>query len=951
MNLRRLSRSAKNNGEKLPLFARLTLFFFDRPRISLGLWLIILTLGLASYTTLLRREGFPDVSIPYSFINGSYLVNDPAKVDQDIGKPVSEVIQKVDNVEFVDSQSGANFFTITIQYTEDVSSAAGNAAVEKAVRQSGVLPAEAMAEFKPLSPEVNDRGDDMLIAFYSDDGSASTEELASRGRQAAEFLDRASPSDSIGLSELIDPYAKGVDPSTGQVETSQKTFDRFGFRENGQTKFFASVLIGVQGTKGFDVLKLDDEVNAAVSKLNDSPDFEGFSAKVAYSLAPSIEMQVNDLQRSLLEGLAAVLAVSALLIALRAALITVMSMIMVIMATLALLLAIGYSLNTITLFSLILCLSLIVDDTIIMVESIDAQRRRSKRAREAVEQASKKISRVMVAATLTAMIGFVPLVFVSGILGSFIRAIPVTIIAALLISLLVALTFIPVLSRYLLLRPHQLGPTQVKESVSHHLEAYIAKTISRPLLWLRHSRRRQFGLGSAAVIVGFIFIGAGLFMFQKVPFNVFAPSRDSDALGGNLVFDSGQDIVEVQETADRANEIIARETGTNFSRASYYNTGTIQGAQIVVDLTSYKDRDITAPQLTDQLEKAFETFNGAKAQFNLIDVGPPAAAFMVRVETDNREMAMALAGDLRSFLENVELKRLDGSTARLKSVTVASPDLLTRRDGKAYISVTAAEFTGSDISALVALTEDAIEKRFNKEKLAEYGLKPGVIKPDLGIEGDFQNSFNTMVFAFPILLVAIYILLVVQFRSLLQPALIFMAIPFSLFGITGGLWLTGNDFSFFTMLGFFALLGLSIKNTILLTDYANRAHRDGHSVIDSVAISLQERFRPLIATSFTAIVSLVPLYLANPFWEGLTVTLIFGLLSSTFLVIIAFPYFYLGAEYMRLRIRRRTFLLWLILGIAVSGLLVLAGQTALIPLGLLAVSLGMPAYRKIRSTG
>src|SRR5206468_3980614 len=138
-----------------------------------------------------------------------------------------------------------------------------------------------------------------------------------------------------------------------------------------------------------------------------------------------------------------------------------------------------------------------------------------------------------------------------------------------------------------------------------------------------------------------------------------------------------------------------------------------------------------------------------------------------------------------------------------------------------------------------------------------------------------------------------------QFRSLLQPLLIFMALPFSIFGITLGLYLTDNAFSFFTMLGFFALIGLSIKNTILLTDFANQARRAGMGTVDAAHEALAERFRPLIATSLTAVVSLIPLTLSDPFWEGLGVTLIFGLLSSTFLVVTVFPYYYLGAEYLR----------------------------------------------------
>jgi multidrug efflux pump subunit AcrB len=103
------------------------------------------------------------------------------------------------------------------------------------------------------------------------------------------------------------------------------------------------------------------------------------------------------------------------------------------------------------------------------------------------------------------------------------------------------------------------------------------------------------------------------------------------------------------------------------------------------------------------------------------------------------------------------------------------------------------------------------------------------------------------------------------------------------------------------MLGFFALIGLSIKNTILLTDFANQSRRAGLNAVDSAVAALEERFRPLVATSLTAIVAMIPLAISSPFWEGLAIVLIGGLLSSTFLVLTVFPYYYLGAEFLRVK--------------------------------------------------
>ena len=256
-------------------------------------------------------------------------------------------------------------------------------------------------------------------------------------------------------------------------------------------------------------------------------------------------------------------------------------------------------------------------------------------------------------------------------------------------------------------------------------------------------------------------------------------------------------------------------------------------------------------------------------------------------------------------MDNLLLTRPSGKTALIETVTSPNTSIYNRDDGKEYIAVSA-NYVDTDTTTLVTLTQTAVEKEFDAKRLATYGLDKDALSFDFGQESENQESFKNLALAFPIVLAAIFILLAIQFRSLLQPLLIFMAIPFSLFGITLGLYLTGNAFSFFAMLGFFALIGLSIKNTILLTDYANQARREGMHPVDATHEALAERFRPLIATSLTAVVSLIPLAITSPFWEGLTVVLIFGLLSSTFLVIIVFPYYYLAAEYLRTRTGRLT---------------------------------------------
>src|SRR5690606_21397626 len=278
------------------------------------------------------------------------------------------------------------------------------------------------------------------------------------------------------------PFEQTINPATNQPVTVQRSFDRFSLRENDTTIYRDSIIIGIAANEGFDVIKLDESVREAAESLKDEESLAGFEHKVSASFAPSIEENISELQKSLLEGLIAVLIVGSIVITIRASLITVISMLTVVSITLGFLYTIGYTLNVITLFSLILALALIVDDTIIMVEAIDAARHRHKDRRKAVQEAARKVSRAMGAATFTAALSFAPLLFVTGILGTFIRAIPVTVISSLLISLIVALVMIPFFARYILLGRRQMGKKGVTE-IASGFEARLAYFVTRPMVW------------------------------------------------------------------------------------------------------------------------------------------------------------------------------------------------------------------------------------------------------------------------------------------------------------------------------------------------------------------------------------------------------------------------------------------------------------------------------------
>lgn len=882
----------------------MSLYFYQRPRKTAIIALIIALFGATSYLVLLKKEGFPALETPFAVASGQYFVNDAAKVDKEVAEPLSEYLLKQEGVDSVAISSLPNSFIAQVGFKEKVDSEKRAKQLQENVEDLKIIPKDAAIKIDPFKLGQTQRGDNIVISVYDKDNKSDINLLTQKAQKIATLISDADIQ-YVEKVSTIEQFKTAVNPLTGSEETKQSSFERYVVREDEKTKSYESVLVGIEATAKPDKLKLYDAIDDELAKIMDRTEFDGFTASISASDKPSIDQQIEELQTALLEGLLAVLVVGSLVIAIRASVITVVSMVAVIAIVNAVLYLIGYSLNTMTLFALILGLSLIVDDTIIMVEAIEAQRRKYKKGDDVVTVATGKVAQAMIAATTTAALSFTPLLFVGGVIGTFVKAIPITIILALFVSLIVALVLIPLLARYLLLSKSQMQKQGKKSEVSA-LEAKVAEFIAGPMLKARHSKWKLTGVGLSAVLIGTLFIGFGGYMMTKVQFNIFPPAKDTNKLAVVVTMPDGSSLSSAEEITKKVTSMTSSVLSDDFVSISNLDTANQRTATLNIDLVDYKSRDRTSVQMVKDLTNRFEDYEEAKdINVRQVDAGPPASSFSVRVDaSEDRQKAIELARDVEAYLKDVTLTRPDKTKAEFKDVSVGDVTTYARSDNEPFIAVTGV-FKDKDTSTLVNLAKEEVQDRYTESKLAEYGFKKDAISFNAGQEDDNQDSFKTMIIAFPIILAVIYVLLAAQFRSLLQPLLIFMAIPFSLLGVTLGLYFSNNPFSFFAMMGFFALIGLSIKNTILLTDYANQERKKGAHPVDAIHNALAERFRPLIATSLTAVVSLIPLALYSPFWEGLAVVLMGGLLSSTFLVVTVFPYYYLGAEFIRIQFMRR----------------------------------------------
>lgn len=876
-----------SNFGKQSLWQRAGLFFYTKKRLTALLFVAFAGFGLLSYGTLMKREGFPNIDVPIGVIQVISFDGGAQNADAVFAVHIAETAKQHPSIKNVTTTASAQGVSAVLEFREgtDVQSQLDEIKSELTPK----FPAGARVAYVKLNAgKLTREGDDILVSVHSNESDVSV--LDTQAKKVAERL--RAVSDDIEAVHVFPSIEAVTDPVTGTTTERQIRFDRFYEAADQQIK--KSVLVGVQSKQGTDQVRLYDQINAYL----DSDEFtsDEIEAEISANFAEGITEQISGLQRNLLEGLAVVLVVSFILISLRSSVATAVSMAATVLITVGILNLIGYSLNTITLFSLILCLALIVDDMTIVVEAIDAGLKRGGKFREVVVLALGKVSRASATGTLTTMLAFAPMLFIGGILGKFVRAIPITIIISLAVSITVSFIFVPLIIR--LTYGQRAMYTPRKFNIAGKTEEMIGGALARLLLWTDLTRTRRIVSRIAAVTVGIVSLVGGGLIFRYVGFNIFPAPKDGIdiVVNAEVVDKESADIVTTQRFADDTLGIVKQVVGNDLERISLTGNGSFadqNGFGVAITISPIGARDRTSVEVAKELQAALDQ-SGIGLRFNAgsAGVGPPAGSFTAQINAEDVEKAYTLASDLKSYLEAVELRRPDGTAAVLKDISQTPKVSILRKDGIRVLSVSGG-FSDKDTSLLVSLAQEAVEKEFNTQRLASYGLSGDVLHFDFGQEEENQESFASMGRAAGPLFLAMFVVMALLFRSLLQPLLILLALPFAIIGVASGLFLSDNDISFFSMLGVFALIGISLNNTILLTDYANQASGGKKRPSTAMAEAIRERLRPLLTTSATSIFALLPLALNDPFWEGLAYTLMFGLISSTVLVLLVFPYFYL----------------------------------------------------------
>ncbi|MGN0035820.1 MAG: efflux RND transporter permease subunit [Bacteroidaceae bacterium] len=254
-------------------------------------------------------------------------------------------------------------------------------------------------------------------------------------------------------------------------------------------------------------------------------------------------------------------------------------------------------------------------------------------------------------------------------------------------------------------------------------------------------------------------------------------------------------------------------------------------------------------------------------------------------------------------IENILVYNNQGKGIRIrdlgKVVERFSPPTIERKD-RERVNTVQAVISGESMDKVVAGA---------REQLAQMEIPQGVTVKLAGSYEDQQESFADLLTLMVLIILLVFIVMAAQFESLTYPFIIMFALPFSFSGVFMALYLTGTTMNVISMIGMIMLVGIVVKNGIVLVDYINLNRERGSSIIQSVVTGGKSRLRPVLMTTLTTILGMVPMAIGggqgSETWQPMGISVIGGLTVSTLLTLVLVPVLYCMFAGTGVRRRRR----------------------------------------------
>lgn len=953
----------------------------NRSRATLLLLLILLAGGLVAWLTI-PKEANPDVTIPYIYVSMRLEGISPEDAERLLVRPMEQELRSLEGVKEMTSIAAEGHASVMLEFDAGFDPKTALADVREKVDTARTeLPAEAD------EPSVNEINialfPVMSIALY---GSVSEIELVGAARRLKQELegiadvlevdiggDREDLLEIIVDPQVLDSYsvdyaalyqlvsnnnrlvaAGSLDTGSGRlplkvpgvieniedllnmpvkvdgdrvvtfsdVAMLRRTFkDPDGFaRINGQP----GVVLEVSKRAGANIIDTIDQVKALVEQAHPLlPD----GIKIHYVMDQSEEVQelLTDLLNNVLTAVVLVLIVMLAALGIRSSLLVGLTIPGAFLTGILLIYMLGFTLNIIVLFSLILVAGMLVDGAIVVSELADRNRRQGMAPAEAWAGAASRMAWPVIASIATTIMVFLPLLFWPGIVGEFMKYLPATVILCLLASLAMALIFLPVMGQASgggRVPPQSTQSSRLGRGYRHVLAFLLARpgqTLTAMLLGmlLVYALYARFNHGveffpdvepeSAQVLVharGDLSVYERDALVQQVEQRLLGMSEVDVLYGRSFAMADGQlaeDVIGILQfqlidwhqrrpaaaILDDMRERTADLPGLKLEFRKQ-EQGPGAGKPVVLKLSAEDDRILE--QTVGHVRNAMVDLGG------LVDIEDdralPGIEWQLQVD---REEAARFGADVLSVGNAVQLvsnglllatwrpeDALDEVDIRVRlPQSWRSLDQLQRMtlagDGgqmplSHFVSLEPSQKTGTlrRVDGQRTLTLQAevapgyqVAERLQALLSAVEGDIPNGVSVRVGGEGeDQQQSARFLTGAFVTAILLMMLILVIQFNSFYQTLLVLSAIVFSTAGVLLGLLVNGQSFGIVMVgMGIIALAGIVVNNNIVLIDTYNQMRAEGLEPTEAALETGCVRMRPVLLTAITTVLGLMPMVL------------------------------------------------------------------------------------------
>ncbi len=789
---------------------------------------------------------------------------------------------------------------------------------------------------------------------------------------------------------------------------------------SGEINGEPAMVVNVERTKSEDLLAMVDAVYDYVQRKQPQLP-EGYRFITWGDSSTEVRGRLSLLLRNGIQGLILVFLVLTLFLEMRLAFWVALGIPVSILGAGAALALGGQTLNMLSLFSFLVALGIVVDDAIVIGENIYSHRRKGEPLVEAAVRGTIEVMPSVTASVTTTVIAFMPMFFVTGVMGKFMAVIPFAVIAMLVISLWESIFVLPShlshrhtgFFRFVSVLVYPLRPLGILLNwLSVRTGDAMGAFCQRIYLPSLHFSLR-YPFVPIAVAGMLMLFTAGLIRGGVVP-SILFPKSDNNFLQATLMFPDGTTSSEtdaatrkLEEAIRRVNQQVASERAaredvpaesiyrpqgsdlTGPVRLTYRDLGTITNTQnfaggggsgshvgqVFVELCDTEIREIHSDKLLAMWRRETGEIPGVdRVTYGSLGVGPGGKPieFKLLAPSENEDQLLAATEEVKDRLSEfagvydiaddnapgkwefqfrvkdralatgvtptvlgktvrnsyfgAEVMRLQRGRHEVK-LMVRYPEeerqslvnfreirVRTGEDVEQPITELAeidmnrgfSEINRVDQMRSITISADLDETTANADLIIstlQKSFVPGLLEkyPELSVRWEGQreqsrDSVGSLMKGFGIAILGMYVLLVLQFRSYVQPVLILAIIPFGMIGAVWGHALLGLPLTLFSMFGLVALSGVVINDSIVLIDFINSRVREGVPVREALMESGERRFRPIMLTSLTTIAGLIPLMTERSFQAQLLIpmatSLAFGLMLATFLVLYLVPVFY-----------------------------------------------------------